>query len=407
MKDTRNLLHRLLVVLAFGSVLHGGQAFAQSELDVVFANSGQDSEICRNQGNFICTEIGLTNHDVGTVAAGDIDSDSLLDIVFTNSGGPYPVCFGDGFGGFECTGQIEPASTAEFALGDVNGDGLLDAVTAEMTQSSRVCIGDGAGSFTCTPIAPDIHFTMGVSLGDVDNDGHLDAVYATSIWPYVVCLGDGTGGFSCSDIQSSATENSRDVALGDFNNDGNLDAAFASMSMMGGDAWNGVCLGDGTGDLSCSPVDSPLLETDCVAVGDMDLDGHLDVVFGNSDQPGRVCFGDGTGAHNSFTCSDISPDASRTADVDVGDVDGDGDLDVMFANALSQQNRVCFGDGSGGFTCTEVGNGEATTYGVALGEFDLSPQQVAAVPDLGRFGRGVLIALMMVGGLFALRKVYT
>jgi len=275
-----------------------------------------------------------------------------------------------------------------------------------MTQSSRVCLGDGAGSFDCTSITPDIHFTTGVSLGDVDNDGHLDAVYSTSIWPYVVCLGDGSGGFSCSDIQSSATENSRDVALGDFNNDGNLDAAFASMSMMGADAWNGVCLGDGAGDLSCSTVDSPLLETDCVAVGDMDLDGNLDVVFGNSDQPSRVCFGDGTGAYNSFTCSDISPDASRTDDVAVGDVDGDGDLDVVFANGLSQENRVCLGDGSGGFICTGLGIGDATTYGVALGEFDLSQQPVAAVPDLDRFGRWVLIALTMIGGLLALRKCH-
>ena len=99
MKDTRNLLRLLLVVLTFANVLHGGQASALNELDIVFANSGQDSEICRNQGTFNCTEIGLTNHNVGTVAAGDIDSDGLLDVVFTNSGGPYPVCFGDGFGG--------------------------------------------------------------------------------------------------------------------------------------------------------------------------------------------------------------------------------------------------------------------------------------------------------------------
>ncbi len=57
--------------------------------------------------------------------------------------------------------------------------------------------------------------------------------------------------------------------------------------------------------------------------------------------------------------------------------------------------------------CTEVGIGEATTYGVALGEFDLSLQQVVAVPDLGRFGRRVLITLMMIGGLLALRKCHS
>ena len=52
--------------------------------------------------------------------------------------------------------------------------------------------------------------------------------------------------------------------------------------------------------------------------------GNLDAVFANDPARNRVCLGDGAGG---FTCSDVSADTNRSIDVALGDVDGDGNLD--------------------------------------------------------------------------------
>ncbi len=48
-----------------------------------------------------------------------------------------------------------------------------------------------------------------------------------------------------------------------------------------------------------------------------------------------------------------------------GGVDGDGDIDVVFAN-FGQRNRVCAGDGSGGFACSDVSTDTNDTVDVAM-----------------------------------------
>ena len=82
-----------------------------------------------------------------------------------------------------------------------------------------------------------------------------------------------------------------------------------------------------------------------VAVGDLDSDGDLDAVVANggvySSQKDEVWFNDGTGV---FTDSGQALGNYVTADIVLGDLDGDGDLDV-FAGTLSR-NEVWFNNGA-------------------------------------------------------------
>ena len=68
---------------------------------------------------------------------------------------------------------------------------------------------------------------------------------------------------------------------------------------------------------------------------------NLDAVFSNFVQPNRVCLGDGSGG---FACSDVSTDTNQSEDVALGLVNADSNLDAVFSNAV-QPNRVCLGDG--------------------------------------------------------------
>ena len=96
---------------------------------------------------------------------------------------------------------------------------------------------------------------------------------------------------------------------------------------------------------------------------------HLDAVFGNDFGRNRICQGDGSGGFSS--CTDVGADSASTESVALGFVDGDGDLDAVFGND-GGRNRICLGDGSGGFSCTDVSTDSNDTLSVALGELGSS-----------------------------------
>ncbi len=101
----------------------------------------------------------------------------------------------------------------------------------------------------------------------------------------------------------------------------------------------------------------------------MDRDGNLDAVFAIDGlaQRNRVCLGDGTGG---FACGDVSSDTDASLGLALGDVDRDGNLDAIFANWNFNNdgapNRVCLGDGTGGFACSDVSADSNNSFGVAL-----------------------------------------
>ena len=351
-----------------------GQVLPVRQLEVVFAESGLANRDCRPQG-FVstCSDVDVTgsSRDSMRVALGDLNGDGKLDAVFVNLAEPNRVCLGDGTGGFSCSNVNGDTNDGMgVALGDVNGDGYGDAVFANSSSSpnggrNRVCFGNGSGAFSgCSDTSTDTDDSYGLALGDVNADGRLDVVFANYREASRVCLGNGVGGFSCSDVSADAN-NSNAVALGDMNGDSRLDAVFANDTYSPNDGRNRVCFGNGSGGFSgCSDVGSDQHFTTDVALGDVNADGHLDAVFANfRTQANRLCLGDGAGG---FSCSNAGNDADDTTGVVLADANGDGDLDAVFSN-WDQTNRVCFGDGSGAFSCSALGADANFADGLALG----------------------------------------
>lgn len=90
--------------------------------------------------------------------------------------------------------------------------------------------------------------------------------------------------------------------------------------------------------------------TASVSVGDIDQDGDQDVVVANGrhwPQSNYLFFNSGGGRFNVKV--PLSPIESTTYAAELGDLDGDGDLDLAIGNDMAP-NRLFFNDGKGRFT---------------------------------------------------------
>ncbi len=104
------------------------------------------------------------------------------------------------------------------------------------------------------------------------------------------------------------------------------------------------------------PTD-PQLYSNQATIGDIDGDGDLDIIFANGGnfgsqgppQPAQLLINDGTGFFTDGTGTQLNAMGNYRG-VELGDVDNDGDLDVLFSNDFNQRPGLHLNDGSGNFT---------------------------------------------------------
>ena len=312
----------------------------------------------------------LGTSDSTSVALGDLDGDGDLDATVANAsdtvgGQPSTVWINDGSGTFTNSGQaLGTSQSRSVALGDLDGDGDLDAMVVNDGQPNTVWINDGTGTLTDSQQALGNSMSRAVALGDLDGDGDLDAMVANASHPNTVWINDGTGIFTDSG-QTLGDRTSPSVALGDLDGDGDLDAMIANY-MRPTTVWTN----DGRGTFADS---GQALKSDlksdysrAVALGDLDGDGDLDAMIGNSGEPNTVWTNDGSGT---FTNSGQALGDRNSCAVALGDLDGDGDLDAMVGNP-GQPNTVWLNDGTGTFTDSGQALGNRSSLSIALGDLD-------------------------------------
>ncbi len=181
---------------------------------------------------------------------------------------------------------------------------------------------------------------MDAAAGDADGDGDLDLVLAMEFQPNILLLNDGHGVFSDgSDRLPRTMHDSEDVAFADFDGDGDLDLVLVSED----DEKDELYSNDGNGHYSDVSTRLGTEEvSNALAVLDLDGDGAPDLLIGSVGIK-RVLMNDGHGLFRDETQSRWpQTDESRTQDLELADVDGDGDLDVLVAN--EGQNQLYLND---------------------------------------------------------------
>jgi hypothetical protein len=341
----------------------------------------------------------------------DVNGDRIPDLVAPPNrlgNGKLRVWLGDGKGGFTEwplsfveDGKPQPRFSIDYggvAVGDIDGDGKMDIVSASHGHGLVALFGDGKGTFRIVRAGlPTVDFSsQAVSLLDANGDGKLDIVTSrdgptqeqtNSIdrQQVRVYLYAGKDGFEWKKDGLIGGFYSNSLSAWDFNGDGRKD-------ILTGSNYTGALtlLWKNQGDGSFAPVPFDAIElyayhptTAPGTFGKARVPAFADSYYASANVPALTravgvsvyAFRDGKWERHRVWRE--KEDKASVSALAMGDLDGDGLDDVVFADNEKRRVRVFFQQPDGGFT--ELDEAEEPAFE--------SPGQALRLADIDGDGR--------------------
>jgi hypothetical protein len=273
------------------------------------------------------------------------------------------------------------------AAGDLDGDGDVDLAVYSWYVRTFLNQGGAQGgvigtfkSNNAVELSSNVNQFGSLVLGDFNQDGKLDGFVAgccgtgyikphpsvSWVWlnqwddrlKYEVLTLDELDGLA---IQRAV--------VGDLNNDGSLDI-FLAITSEGIDPADRVLLNDGSGRFQDSGQRLGKRDSSSAALGDIDGDGDLDILVSTS-RGTNIWINQGgqqQGQAGSFIQAAQTIPGWEAISVSLADFDLDGDLDALVGNR--NQIRVWWNDGQGSFSRSNQYFRYSLRSGATVGDFN-------------------------------------
>jgi hypothetical protein len=292
--------------------------------------------------------------------------------------------------------DISAAAPDAVGVADFNGDGIMDMAYVTPGGAMAVMLGTGDLTYTSMFYSPPAGLGQLETLviGDFNNDGHPDIAVGGFLSGIGIYINNGDGTFTGPTTYAS-DETSFGLATADVDNDGNLDLIGQGFILLG--------LGNGTFEsvaplvrtstrpagkrrtgvapMATSVIGSP------VAVADLNGDGNIDVVYiGDDGGYAQVYLGNGNGTFNQVRKTGCDASGASLA---IADFNNDGIPDI--ASILSGGDvAVCLGNGDGTFRSLPPLSSGSSLLGQSIIAYDLNGDgnMDIAVVDINRGGEG-------------------
>ena len=295
-----------------------GRHWAQQ--DFVFLNAGTGRLL---EAVPLGSRLGATY----MLCPGDFDLDGDIDIVVVRDNLPAQLFLNDGKATFTFASELPGSGGAarSATVADVNGDDRPDVIIARRRGTDLLFFGNNDGGFEVARNLPgDGRGSVGITTSDVDKDGDIDLIIARrNQQASVVMTNDGSGEFEARALNGSLGDHRKSV-VADVTQDGWPDIILVST-----DGQHKIYAGgSGARYDSFTVFGKKGRVSMAMAAADLDDDGDIDLVEG-TETTNALYFNLG---NNQFHRVEMEGEFD-TYGVAIGDMNGDAKLDLVFANS--------------------------------------------------------------------------
>jgi 6-phosphogluconolactonase (cycloisomerase 2 family) len=253
------------------------------------------------------------------------------------------------------------------AIGDLDGDGKLDVVVANQGSNTISVYRNTStsGTLNSTSFSSKVDFTtatnpLSVAIGDLDQDGKQDIVVANvssnsiSVFRNTSTSGSITSGSFAAKVDFTTGLNPFSVAIGDLDGDGKFDIAVTNSNAGNVSVFRNTSTNGSISTSSFAAKIDYLTGSNpySVAIGDIDGDGNQDLVIANNGSDNvsvlRNYITGGTLTVHSFATLINVAAGSSPRSVAIGDLNEDGKPDIVVANQSSNTVSVLRNNSSSG-----------------------------------------------------------